>query len=202
MIAGALASIIESIGGYFAAANMVAAPPVPEDGVNRGILMEGIACLWAGLIGSSCGVTSYSGNIGALAVTRNGAPRIMYGATIILLVFGLSPKIAACLLWIPDPVIGGIFSVLGSLPAAVGIQILSHVNLQNPRNLFVLGFSLFLGTMLEMWIQSSTADNPLIDTGSDDADELIEVLLSTSMFTSGFLGCFLDNILPGIYTDA
>jgi len=89
MIAGALASIIESIGGYFAAANMVAAPPVPEDGVNRGILMEGIACLWAGLIGSSCGVTSYSGNIGALAVTRNGAPRIMYGATLILLIFGL-----------------------------------------------------------------------------------------------------------------
>ena len=41
MISGALASIIESIGGYFAAARMVAAPPVPSDGVNRGILMEG-----------------------------------------------------------------------------------------------------------------------------------------------------------------
>ena len=88
MISGALASIIESIGGYFAAARMVAAPPVPSDGVNRGILMEGFACLWAGLIGSGCGVTSYSGNIGALAITRNGSPRIMYAATLVLCVFG------------------------------------------------------------------------------------------------------------------
>ena len=88
MISGALASIIESIGGYFAAARMVAAPPVPSDGVNRGILMEGVACLWAGLIGSGCGVTSYSGNIGALAITRNGSPRIMYAATLVLCIFG------------------------------------------------------------------------------------------------------------------
>ena len=88
MISGALASIIESIGGYFAAARMVAAPPVPSDGVNRGILMEGFACLWAGLIGSGCGVTSYSGNIGALAITRNGSPRIMYAATLVLCTFG------------------------------------------------------------------------------------------------------------------
>ena len=88
MISGALASIIESIGGYFAAARMVAAPPVPSDGVNRGILMEGVACLWAGLIGSGCGVTSYSGNIGALAITRNGSPRIMYAATLVLIIFG------------------------------------------------------------------------------------------------------------------
>ena len=95
MISGALASILESLGGYFAAARMVAAPPVPSDGINRGILMEGVACLWAGLIGSSCGVTSYSGNIGALAITRNGSPKIMYATALILLIFGLSPKLAA-----------------------------------------------------------------------------------------------------------
>ena len=93
MISGALASIIESIGGYFAAARMVAAPPVPSDGVNRGILMEGVACLWAGLIGSGCGVTSYSGNIGALAITRNGSPRIMYAATLVLCIFGKLEKV-------------------------------------------------------------------------------------------------------------
>ena len=40
--------------------------------------MEGIGCLWAGLIGSGCGVTSYSGNIGALGVTKNGSTRIVF----------------------------------------------------------------------------------------------------------------------------
>ena len=36
------------------------------------------------------------------------------------------------------------------------------------------------------------------DTGIPDLDELLEVLLSTSMFTSGILGCLFDNILPGL----
>ena len=58
MISGALASIIESIGGYFAAARMVAAPPVPSDGVNRGILMEGFACLFS-LIGVALGAVGF-----------------------------------------------------------------------------------------------------------------------------------------------
>ena len=75
---GTLASIVESIGDYIAAARIVAAPPIPKDAVNRGILVEGIGCLWAGLIGSGCGVTSYSGNIGALGVTKNGSTRIVF----------------------------------------------------------------------------------------------------------------------------
>ena len=69
---------MESIGDYIAAARIVAAPPIPKDAVNRGILVEGIGCLWAGLIGSGCGVTSYSGNIGALGVTKNGSTRMVF----------------------------------------------------------------------------------------------------------------------------
>ena len=40
------------------------------------------------MIGSGVGVTSYSGNIGALGVTKNGSPRIMIMASVMLLVFG------------------------------------------------------------------------------------------------------------------
>ena len=69
---------MESIGDYIAAARIVAAPPIPKDAVNRGILVEGLGCLWAGVIGSGCGVTSYSGNIGALGVTKNGSTRKVF----------------------------------------------------------------------------------------------------------------------------
>ena len=69
---------MESIGDYIAAARIVAAPPIPKDAVNRGILVEGLGCLWAGVIGSGCGVTSYSGNIGALGVTKNGSTRKIF----------------------------------------------------------------------------------------------------------------------------
>ena len=112
---------------------------------------------------------------------------------------GLSPKIAACLLWIPEPIIGGIFTIACSLPVSVGVQTLQFCNMNNSRNLFVLGFSIFFGLMIEKWIQfydRSDGDQPF-DTGIPDIDELLEVLLSTSMFTSGILGCFFDNVLPG-----
>ena len=36
-----------------------------------------------------------------------------------------------------------------------------------------------------------------IQTGVDDVDELISVLLSTNMFVAGVFACLFDNILPG-----
>ena len=37
-----------------------------------------------------------------------------------------------------------------------------------------------------------------INSGSDIVDQILTVLLSTSMFTAGILGFFLDNTIPGI----
>ena len=68
-------------------------------------------------------------------------------------ILGLSPKISACLLWIPEPIIGGIFTIACSLPLSVGVQTLQFANMNNSRNLFVLGFSIFFGLMIEKWIQ-------------------------------------------------
>ena len=38
-----------------------------------------------------------------------------------------------------------------------------------------------------------------IATGSPSVDQIIGVLLSTSMFTAGVIGFLLDNTIPGIY---
>ena len=35
--------------------------------------------------------------------------------------------------------------------------------------------------------------------GNDSFNQIVEVLLSTSMFVGGFTGFFLDNTLPGNY---
>ena len=70
MLAGVLASIIESVGDYYACARLSGAPPPPKHAVNRGIGMEGIGCLLAGAFGSGNGTTSYSENIGAIGITK------------------------------------------------------------------------------------------------------------------------------------
>ena len=38
--------------------------------INRGIAMEGLGCILAGMWGTGNGTTSYSENIGAIGVTK------------------------------------------------------------------------------------------------------------------------------------
>ena len=70
MLAGILASMIESIGDYYACARLSGAPPPPVHAMNRGIAMEGIGCVITGAMGTGNGTTSYSENIGAIGITR------------------------------------------------------------------------------------------------------------------------------------
>ena len=70
MLAGVLASMIESIGDYFACARLAGAPPPPHHAINRGLGMEGLGCILTGAWGTGNGTTSYSENIGAIGITR------------------------------------------------------------------------------------------------------------------------------------
>lgn len=70
MMAGVLASTMESIGDYYACARLSGAPPPPTHAINRGIAVEGIGCILAALWGTGNGTTSYSQNIAALGITK------------------------------------------------------------------------------------------------------------------------------------
>lgn len=70
MLAGVIASMIESIGDYYACARLSGAPPPPAHAINRGIAMEGFGCFLAGFWGTASGTTSYSENIGAVGLTK------------------------------------------------------------------------------------------------------------------------------------
>ena len=77
---------------------------------------------------------------------------------------------------------------------AVGLSNLQFIDLNSTRNLFVLGFSLFFSLTLPQWIKK----NPGFQlTGNEEFDQIVRVLLETSMFVGGFLGFFLDNTIPG-----
>ena len=51
--------MIESIGDYYAAARFSGAKPPPTSAINRGIFVEGIGCILAGIWGTGSGTTSY-----------------------------------------------------------------------------------------------------------------------------------------------
>ena len=131
MLAGVLASAIESIGDYYACARLSGAPPPPIHAINRGIGTEGIGCVLAGIMGSGNGTTSYSENIGAIGITKVGSRRVIQYGSIIMILLGLFPFIGAVLLTIPEPIVGGVYCVMFGTIAAVGISNVQFVDLNS-----------------------------------------------------------------------
>lgn len=89
MFAGVIASIIESIGDYYACARISGAPPPPRHAINRGIGMEGIGCLLTSSFGTGNGTTSYSENVGAIGITKVGSLRVVQYGAIVMIVVGV-----------------------------------------------------------------------------------------------------------------
>ncbi|XP_032434044.1 solute carrier family 23 member 2 isoform X1 [Xiphophorus hellerii] len=192
MMSAVVASIIESIGDYYACARLSCAPPPPVHAINRGIFVEGISCVLDGVFGTGNGSTSSSPNIGVLGITKVGSRRVIqYGAAMMLLL-GLVGKFSALFASLPDPVLGALFCTLFGMITAVGLSNLQFVDLNSSRNLFVLGFSIFFGLMLPSYLKQ----NPLV-TGIVEVDQVLNVLLTTAMFVGGCVAFILDNTIPG-----
>ncbi|KAJ7386674.1 hypothetical protein OS493_006682 [Desmophyllum pertusum] len=194
MLAGVLASIIESVGDYYACARFSGAPPPPTHALNRGIGMEGIGCLLAGAFGSGNGTTSYSQNIGAIGITKVGSLRVIqYGALFMLLISVLG-KIGALFVCIPDPIVGGVYMVMFGMIAAVGISNLQFADMNSSRNLFIVGFSIVFGLALPHYMDKHPN---VIETGVSEIDQILTVLFKTSMAVGCIVAFILDNTIPG-----
>ncbi|PIO38206.1 hypothetical protein AB205_0115260 [Aquarana catesbeiana] len=192
MLSAVVASIIESIGDYYACARLSCAPPPPIHAINRGIFIEGLSCVLDGVFGTGNGSTSSSPNIGVLGITKVASRRVIqYGAAFMLLL-GMIGKFSALFASLPDPVLGALFCTLFGMITAVGLSNLQFVDLNSSRNLFVLGFSIFFGLMLPSYLKQ----NPLV-TGIAEIDQVLNVLLTTAMFVGGCTAFILDNTIPG-----
>ncbi|XP_071960185.1 solute carrier family 23 member 2-like [Antedon mediterranea] len=194
MLSGVLASMVESVGDYYACARLSGAPPPPDHAINRGIGIEGIGCILAGLWGTGNGTTSYSENIGAIGITKVASRLVVQVAGILMIVLGLFGKFGAVFVTLPDPIIGGVFCVMFGMVTGVGLSNLQFANMNSSRNIFIIGFSLLMGLALPWWFGANPG---IIDTGVEEIDQIITVLLSTSMFVGGLIGFVLDNTIPG-----
>jgi solute carrier family 23 (nucleobase transporter), member 1 len=195
MLAGYVASIVESIGDYYACARLSGAPPPDAKTINRGIAMEGVGCLIAGVIGTGNGTTSYSENIGAIALTRVGSRRVVQAGAVLMLVFGSITKFGALFTTIPQPIVGGMYCAMFGMIASVGLSNLQNIDLNSPRNLFILGFSLFMGLSLPEYFSAHP-----VAFGGPSLKWLVDIvntLGQTGMAVGAFLALLLDNTIPG-----
>ena len=200
VLAGYLASMVESFGDYYACSYLAGkAAPTPRQ-ISRGIGCEGLGCMLASVFGGFC-VTSYSENIGVVALTKVGSRQVVQIAAMLLIVLGVFGKFGALAAAIPEPVVGGLYCSLFGLIAAVGIQQLAKADLRSDRNLFIAGFSLFMGLSVPAIFDQSVAatypPDPMLGALPSWLSEIVNAIGQTSMAVAAICGIFLDNVIPG-----
>jgi nucleobase transporter 1/2 len=215
MLAGYLASMVESVGDYYACARLAGAPVPDRKIINRGIGMEGLGCMIAGIFGTGNGTTSYSENIGAIGLTRVGSRRVVQMGALIMLCLGFVGKFGGLFTTIPQPIVGGMYCAMFGMIAAVGISNLQFVNLNSPRNLFVIGFAFFMGLSIREYFKRTPFEGAWFKGwGGYYADfqdafgqtlgallievpNIVNTLGTTSMAVGAAIALILDNTIPG-----
>ncbi|XP_077864728.1 solute carrier family 23 member 1-like [Saccoglossus kowalevskii] len=194
MLPAVLVAMVDSVGNYYAAARISMAPPPPTHAINRGIFVQGIGGMISGIWGCGNGVSVYSENIGVISITKVGSRMVVIIAGLIMMLLAMLGKFGALFAAIPDPVIGGMFCILFGIVTAVGLTNLQFVDMNSSRNLFIIGVSIFIGLTMPNWIKNNKGT---INTGVDQLDQIIMVLLSTGMFVGGIIAFVFDNTIPG-----
>lgn len=137
---------IEHIGDITTNGAVVGKNFLENPGVHRTMLGDGVATIFAGLIGAPAN-TTYSENTGVLAVTKVYDPKIIRLAAVIAIGLSLIGKFSAVIRTIPTPVMGGISIILFGMIASVGVRILINAKLDfaHSRNLMISAVILVLG---------------------------------------------------------
>ena len=129
MLAGVLASMIESIGNYYACAKLRRESPPPRHAVIQAIGIEGIGCVIAGTCGSGSDTTSYNENILAIGITKVGSRCVIQLGWAFMLLLGILGKFGALFAATPEPIIEEMFWGLFGMILAVGLSNLQYVDL-------------------------------------------------------------------------
>lgn len=210
VLAGYLASMIESFGDYHAVKQMAVKPgenadPTPAE-ISRGIGFEGIGCGLTGVFGGFSS-TSYSENVGLVGLTKVGSRYVVQIGAVMLILLGIFGKFGALAAAIPTPVVGGLYCVMFGLIAAVGVRQFARADLSSDRNLFIGGFALFMGISLPYYFANggSEAVTTYFTGLATEATaerwqavaDVINAVGNNGMGVAAVLGITLDNLIPG-----
>ncbi|WP_309043056.1 uracil-xanthine permease family protein [Marinobacter sediminicola] len=146
MIPVAIAPAIEHIGDVLAIGNVTRKNYLEKPGLHRTLLGDGLATSAAAMLGGPPN-TTYSEVTGAVMLTRNFNPKVMWWAACTAIVLAFVGKFGAVLQTIPVPVMGGILCLLFGSIAVVGMSTLirHQVDLSQARNLVIVGVTLVFG---------------------------------------------------------
>jgi len=160
--------MIESTGMFLALGEMTG-KQITQDDLTRGLRTDGLGTLIGGIF-NTFPYTSFSQNVGLVAVTGIKSRWVCVAGGVVLIVLGVLPKMAALIESLPTVVLGGAGLVMFGMVAATGIRILAGVDFQkNRNNAMIVAVSIGVGMIplvapnFRQWMPH--AIHPLIESG-------------------------------------
>jgi len=160
--------MIESTGMFLALGEMTDRK-VDRAALTRGLRTDGLGTLIGGVF-NTFPYTSFSQNVGLVAVTGVKSRFVCVAGGVILIILGVLPKMAALVESLPTVVLGGAGLVMFGMVTATGIRILGGVDFKNNRfNAFVVAISIGIGMIpliapnFKQWMPHDL--HPLIESG-------------------------------------
>ena len=160
--------MIESTGMFLALSDMTD-KPVSRDQLAAGLRTDGLGTVIGGIF-NTFPHTSFSQNVGLVAVTGVKSRWVCIAGGVIMVILGMLPKMGAFVEAIPQFVLGGAGLVMFGMVAATGIRILSSVDYKGNRfNLYIVALSIGFGMVplvAPNWMQQMPhALHPLLESG-------------------------------------
>ncbi|WP_050872038.1 nucleobase:cation symporter-2 family protein [Comamonas testosteroni] len=160
--------MIESTGMFLALGDM-AKRDITQDELSRGLRTDGLGTLIGGIF-NTFPYTSFSQNVGLVAVTGVLSRWVCVAGGVILIVLGVLPKMGALIESLPTVVLGGAGLVMFGMVASTGIRILANVDFRNNKNnAMIVAVSIGVGMIplvapnFRQWMPHSI--HPLIESG-------------------------------------
>ena len=184
----AFISAIETVGDVSGITKGGAGREATAEEVTGATYADGFGTALAGIFGGFPN-TSFSQNVGLIAMTGVMSRHVVTCGAIFLIICGLVPKVGGVIRTVPIEVLGGGVIVMFGMVVAAGISMLSDVH-WNRRNMVIFAISLSLGLGLQL------------EPGAlQHLPETARVLLTSGLLPAAFLAIVLNLVLPEELTD-
>ena len=179
----AFVSAVETVGDVSGITKGGAGREATDTEIQGATYADGVGSAIAGIFGGFPN-TSFSQNVGLIAMTGVMSRHVVTIGAIFLIVCGLIPKVGAVIRTIPIEVLGGGVVVMFGMVVAAGISMLSDVN-WNRRNMVIFAIALSIGLGLQL---DPKAVQYLPDT--------LRILMTSGLLPAALIAIVLNLILP------
>ncbi|WP_394179904.1 uracil-xanthine permease family protein [Yoonia maritima] len=179
----AFVSAIETVGDVSGITKGGAGREATDKEIQGATFADGFGTAIAGIFGGFPN-TSFSQNVGLIAMTGVMSRHVVTVGAIFLIICGLVPKVGAIINTIPIEVLGGGVIVMFGMVVAAGVSMLSEVD-WNRRNMVIFAIALSIGLGLQL---EPNAVQYLPDT--------MRILMTSGLLPSAFIAIVLNLVLP------